>query len=117
MDKNRLAKRLNLLTRQFMARESTVMMTMAVVVGGLTGLGAVLLRRLLAVLVNVFFVDFGEGVLGFMGPYSIIVVPAVGGSSLVSWFISLLMKRKDTASPRSWKPWRCAGGEFAQSLW
>ncbi len=57
---------------------TTVLLATAIIVGGGTGLGAVIFIRLIAVLQVVFF-QRGEAVFGFMGRGLIILIPIVGG--------------------------------------
>ncbi len=58
--------------------ELGVTLGLAVVVGLLAGLGAVGFRYLIMEFERLFF-DGGASALGFMGPYYLIIIPAVGG--------------------------------------
>jgi CIC family chloride channel protein len=53
-------------------------LTLAIVVGAIAGLGAVVFRWLISSVQTLFFSN-GAEYLGFMGPYYIILLPAVGG--------------------------------------
>lgn len=67
----RLLSRLN-------TNEAVSGLLLAVLVGAIAGLGAVLFRWLLRALQTAFF-DRGGDILGFMGDYCIIILPVVGG--------------------------------------
>lgn len=67
-----------LFTRSRMTEQS-VLLLLGVTVGLAAGAGAVAFRWLIATCTHIFF-DYGAVVLGFMGDYYVIVVPAVGGA-------------------------------------
>jgi chloride channel protein, CIC family len=64
--------------RNYLATETNKMVGLALIVGGISGLGAVFFRWLIAVFHDLFFVKGGEA-LGFMGEYYVVIIPAVGG--------------------------------------
>lgn len=63
---------------RFWTSENAVMVTMAILVGLGGGFGAVLFRWLIGAFQHFFFGTLGEW-LSFMGPYYVIVIPALGG--------------------------------------
>ena len=63
---------------RFWGSDTAVMLTMAALVGIGAGLGAVLFIRGIAAAFDLFFVR-GRHVLGFLGGYYVIVLPAIGG--------------------------------------
>jgi CIC family chloride channel protein len=71
------AKALNFLDR-VRTNEIVIGMTLSIIVGVVAGLGAVGFRWLIG-WVQTFFFSNGAEYLGFMGPYYIILLPAVGG--------------------------------------
>jgi len=70
--------RLSKLLDRLHPSETAVLFVTAVIVGGGTGLGAVLFIKLIA-LVQVIFFQSGASVLGFLGNGLLILAPAVGG--------------------------------------
>lgn len=70
--------RLNILLRRFRGSEFAFGTTLAVVVGIAAGLGAVLFRWLIDSFNKLFF-SGGAEVLGFLGQYYVVLLPAIGG--------------------------------------
>ena len=75
---NAITMRLSKLLDRIHPSETAVLFVTAVIVGGGTGLGAVLFIKLIA-LVQVIFFQSGASVLGFLGNGLLILAPAVGG--------------------------------------
>ena len=75
---NALTMRFSKLLDRFHPSESAILFVTAVIVGGGTGLGAVLFIKLIALVQNIFF-QTGASALGFLGSGLIILAPAVGG--------------------------------------
>ncbi len=73
-----LASRLDLAISRFRSSEMVSGLLLAVLVGVVSGLGAVLFRWLISVFQS-FFIDGGGRVLGSLGDYYIILIPAAGG--------------------------------------
>lgn len=69
---------LNILLRRFRGSEFAFGTTLAVVVGIAAGLGAVLFRWLIDSFNKLFF-NGGAEVLGFLGQYYVVLLPAIGG--------------------------------------
>ena len=73
-----IAQRSRTLFQTFRSSEFAIGTTMAVVIGIIGGLGAYVLESLIGIFQDTFFGD-GANVLGFMGPYYVILIPALGG--------------------------------------
>jgi CIC family chloride channel protein len=78
MFRNTLANRLTDIANWFRSSEMVAWLILAVLVGVMSGLGAVAFRWLIKAFQTV-FLDWGSHVFGFMGHYYIIIIPAIGG--------------------------------------
>jgi CIC family chloride channel protein len=89
---NILTARFKSLLHTFRSSEFAIGTTMAVVIGVIGGLGAYVLEWLIGFFQNVFF-DKGANILGFMGPYYVILIPAIGG--LIIGLLILFTRTKE----------------------
>ena len=71
-------KNLRIIWYRLFGGEASVMVTLAAIVGVGAGLGAVLFRWLIDLFHHLFFGKGGE-ILGFLGPYHVVFLPAAGG--------------------------------------
>jgi CIC family chloride channel protein len=78
MPGNRPPNRFETLVSRIRSSETVTGLILAVAVGLVAGLGAVLFRWLIEAFQTVFF-DGGSAVFGFLGDYYVILIPALGG--------------------------------------
>jgi CIC family chloride channel protein len=87
-----VATRSKIILQTFRSSEFAIGTTMAIIIGVVGGLGAYILEWLIGFFNDIFF-DKGGSILGFMGPYYVILIPAIGG--LIIGLIILFTRTKE----------------------
>jgi chloride channel protein, CIC family len=79
--------------------ETIFLLLFANLIGAGAGFGAILFRWLIAFFQRIFF-DDGKHVLSFMGSYSVILIPAIGGLVVGLLIYFFLKSQKVTVYPK-----------------
>jgi chloride channel protein, CIC family len=79
VSRSRLAEIASPIIRALAVREDTVMLVLAVAVGALTGATTALFSKLVHMATDVSFGFVGQGLLGALGGYAILLLPVLGG--------------------------------------